>query len=66
MFFLLPFGVFKFFAFEAESIRPLKESSPLVSWTYWAFGFRGATALLGVFEVAVGSEALLAARVSDV
>src|SRR5262249_36088122 len=54
VFFLLTFGVFKFFAFEAEGIRPLVANSPVMSWLYPILGVRGTSALIGVFEVTTG------------
>jgi uncharacterized membrane protein YkgB len=53
-FLLVMIGSFKFFAFEAEGIRPLVGSSPLLSWLLDIFGVRGAAALFGVFEVITG------------
>jgi uncharacterized membrane protein YkgB len=49
---LLLWGSFKFFAFEAEAIQPLVAESPLLSWVYPLFGVRGASALIGVVEIA--------------
>jgi reactive chlorine resistance protein C len=54
VFFLLMFGAMKFAASEAEGIRPLIEHSPLMSWMYSLFSVRTASAILGVFEIAVG------------
>ena len=54
VFFLLTFGVFKFFTFEAEGIRPLVANSPLLSWLYPILGVRGASVLIGVVEVTAG------------
>jgi reactive chlorine resistance protein C len=48
---LLLWGGFKFFAFEAEGIRPLVEHSPILSWLYPALGVRGTADLIGVVEV---------------
>ena len=48
---LLMWGSFKFFAFEAEAIRPLIEHSPLMSWLYPLLGVRGTSALIGVVEL---------------
>lgn len=53
-FFLLLWGSFKFFAFEANGIRPLVENSPMLSWLYPAFGLRGTSALIGVLEIGAG------------
>ena len=54
VFFLLTFGGFKFFAFEAEGIRPLVANSPVLAWLYPISGVRGTSALFGVFEVTTG------------
>ena len=51
---LLLWGGFKFTAFEAEGIRPLIEHSPLLHWLYPLLGIRGASALIGVVELAAG------------
>jgi reactive chlorine resistance protein C len=53
-------GSFKFFAFEAEAIRALVGSSPLLAWLYNVFDVRQAAALFGTFEVVVG--VLISAR----
>jgi uncharacterized membrane protein YkgB len=52
---LLLWGGMKFTAFEAEGIRPLIEHHPLMSWMYPAFGVRGASALIGVVELAAAA-----------
>ncbi|HMI88606.1 MAG TPA: DUF417 family protein [Polyangiaceae bacterium] len=57
---LLLFGAMKFTMMEAEGIRPLVEHSPLMSWMYPAFGLRGASAVIGVIELAAA--ALMATR----
>jgi uncharacterized membrane protein YkgB len=49
---LVLWGGFKFTAFEAEGIRPLVEHSPLLRWLYPLLGVRGASALIGVVELA--------------
>lgn len=59
-FIVLLYGTFKFFAFEAEEIKPLIEYSPLMSWLYAVFSVRTTSTLLGIFEVGVGL--LIAAR----
>src|SRR6266487_4616247 len=51
VFLLLLWGSFKFFAFEAEGIRPLVEHSPFLSWLYPVFGLRGTAALFGAVEI---------------
>jgi len=48
---LLLWGGFKFFAFEAEGIRPLVEHSPFLRWLYPLLGVRGTSGLIGVIEV---------------
>jgi reactive chlorine resistance protein C len=49
---LLLWGIAKFTTLEAEAIRPLIEHSPLLSWLYPLLGVRGASALIGVIEIA--------------
>lgn len=49
-FLLVMIGSFKFFAFEAEAIRPLIRSSPLLAWLYNLFDVRQAAALLGTSD----------------
>jgi reactive chlorine resistance protein C len=51
VFFLLLYGSFKFFAFEANGIQPLVSNSPVLAWLYPLLGLRGTSALIGVFEV---------------
>jgi uncharacterized membrane protein YkgB len=51
VFLMLMWGSFKFFAFEAEAIRPLAENSPLTGWLYPLLGVRGTSALFGVTQV---------------
>lgn len=50
-FLLLAWGAAKFTVAEAEAIRPLVAHSPFLSWLYPLLGVRGASGLLGVFEV---------------
>jgi reactive chlorine resistance protein C len=57
---LVGWGALKFVAFEAEAIKPLVENSPFLGWLYGLFSVRGASALIGVFEVSAGL--LIAAR----
>jgi uncharacterized membrane protein YkgB len=52
VFLLLAGGATKFTAAEATAIQPLVANSPFVSWLYPLLGLRGATAFLGVFEIA--------------
>ena len=54
VFFLLTFGSFKFFAFEAAGIRPLVANSPVLAWLYTILGVRGTSSLFGVLEVTTG------------
>jgi len=56
---LLWIGAMKFTAFEAESIRPLIQTSPLMSWLYRIFDLQTVSNLLGVTEIGVGSMLLL-------
>lgn len=60
VFLLVTIGSFKFFAFEAEAIRPLVSNSPFLGWLYGMLGIRGTAALFGVSEVIIG--VLIAAR----
>jgi uncharacterized membrane protein YkgB len=53
-------GGMKFTAYEAQGIRPLAESSPLMSWLLAALGAQAFSNLLGVIEIATG--VLLALR----
>jgi uncharacterized membrane protein YkgB len=54
-FLLVLIGSYKFFMFEAEAIRPLVGSSPLLAWLYGVFDVQTTAALFGTFEVAVGA-----------
>jgi len=54
VFLLTLIGSFKFFAFEAEGVQPLLAHSPFLSWMLPAFGTRGASDIIGVFEVGAG------------
>src|SRR4051794_30220221 len=51
---LLLWGSFKFFAFEAMAVQPLVEHSPFLGWLLPVFGLRGASDIIGVFEVGAG------------
>jgi reactive chlorine resistance protein C len=51
---LLWIGGMKFTAYEAEGIKPLVANSPLMSWVYRVMSVGGASAMLGVVEVAIG------------
>jgi uncharacterized membrane protein YkgB len=48
---LLWIGGMKFTAFEAEGVRPLVESSRLMSWMYRFLSVQGVSNLLGVVEI---------------
>jgi reactive chlorine resistance protein C len=51
---LLTIGAFKFFAFEAEGIRPLVSEHPLLAWLYDVLEVRATSSLFGVFEIGTG------------
>ena len=44
-------GAMKFFAFEANAIVSLVESSPFMSWLYIVFSVQGASNAIGVFDI---------------
>jgi reactive chlorine resistance protein C len=48
---LVLIGGLKFTAYEAEAIRPLVETSPLLSWAYAVFSPQAFSNLLGVVEL---------------
>jgi reactive chlorine resistance protein C len=50
---LLLYGLLKFTKFEAEGIQPYLVHSPLMSWMNALFDVRGASAIIGVIEVAL-------------
>jgi len=54
VFLLVAIGAAKYFAFEAEAIRPLVENSPFLSWMVGAFGVPGASRVIGTVEIAIG------------
>lgn len=54
VFLLVVIGAAKYFAFEAEGIRPLVEHSPFLSWMITAFGVQGASNVIGTIEIAIG------------
>lgn len=54
VFLLVVIGAAKFFAFEAEGIKPLVEHSPFLSWMLGAFGVRGTSDVIGTIEIATG------------
>ena len=54
VFLLVVIGAAKYFAFEAEGIKPLVEHSPFLSWMITAFGVQGASSVIGTIEIAIG------------
>ncbi len=54
VFLLVVIGTAKFFAFEAEGIKPLVEHSPFLSWMLSAFGVQGASSIIGSLEILTG------------
>ena len=54
VFLLVVIGAAKFFAFEAEGIRPLVENSPFLSWLPRVLGVQGASDVIGTIEIVVG------------
>lgn len=54
VFLLVTIGAAKYFAFEAEGIKPLVENSPFLSWMLRAFGVQGTSSIIGTFEIATG------------
>ena len=44
-------GAMKFTAYEAEGIRPLIETSPLMRWMYGIFSLQAASNLIGAAEI---------------
>jgi uncharacterized membrane protein YkgB len=53
VFLLVVIGAAKYFAFEAEAIKPLVENSPLLSWLLGAFGVQGTSNVIGTIEIAI-------------
>ncbi|HXV79858.1 MAG TPA: DUF417 family protein [Candidatus Binatia bacterium] len=51
---LLWIGAMKFTAFEAEGIKPLIETSPLMSWLYHLLDIKTVSNVLGITEIAAG------------
>ncbi len=51
---LVLIGGAKYFAFEAEAIKPLVENSPFLSWMLGAFGVQGTSSVIGTLEIATG------------
>lgn len=54
VFLLLVIGAAKYFTFEAEAVKGLVETSPLLSWMLGAFGVQGASSIIGTLEIATG------------
>jgi len=54
VFLLVVIGTSKYFAFEAEGIKPLVEHSPFLSWMITAFGVQGASNVIGTIEIGIG------------
>ena len=54
VFLLVVIGAAKYFAFEAEAIKPLVENSPFLSWMLGAFGVQGTSNIIGTIEIAIG------------
>src|SRR5512141_3096242 len=54
VFLLVVIGAAKYFAFEAEGIKPLVEHSPFLSWMLGAFGVQGASDVIGTLEILTG------------
>jgi uncharacterized membrane protein YkgB len=54
VFLLVVIGFAKYFAFEAEGIKPLVENSPFLSWMLGAFGVQGTSSIIGTIEIATG------------
>lgn len=54
VFLLVVIGAAKYFAFEAEAIKPLVEHSPFLSWMLDAFGVQGTSNVIGTIEIATG------------
>ncbi len=50
---LLWIGVFKFTPTEAEAIRPLVESHPLMNWMFSILSVQGVSNLIGITEIIV-------------
>ena len=50
---LLWIGVFKFTPTEAEAIRPLVESHPLMNWLFAILSVQGVSNLMGIVEIIV-------------
>jgi uncharacterized membrane protein YkgB len=51
---LVGIGAAKYFAFEAEAIRPLVENSPFLSWMPAVLGLQGTSNVIGTIEIATG------------
>lgn len=58
----LAFGYVKFFPFEADGVEPLISAHPALGWLLPIFGKAGASAFLGVVEIAAGLALLIGFR----
>lgn len=59
---LIWIGVFKFTPTEAEAIRPLVASHPLMSWLYGIWSVQGVSNLIGIAELLVALGLVLSLR----
>ncbi|MEO7976444.1 DUF417 family protein [Flavobacterium sp.] len=50
---LLSFGIFKFYAFEAQAIQPLVANSPFMSWLYNLLSVGQVSAVIGAVEIVI-------------
>src|SRR3546814_847001 len=55
------FGGMKFTAYEAASIAPFIEHSPIMSWLHVLFGVQGASYVIGVIEPSTAAALILGA-----
>ncbi|HEV7234493.1 MAG TPA: DUF417 family protein, partial [Sphingorhabdus sp.] len=58
----LAFGYVKFFPFEADGVEPLIAAHPALGWLLPLFGKAGASAFLGIVEIAAGLALLVGFR----
>jgi uncharacterized membrane protein YkgB len=54
VFLLVVIGAAKYFAFEAQGIKPLVENSPFLSWMLGVFGVQGTSSIIGTIEISIG------------
>src|SRR3546814_5241399 len=57
----LLFGGMKFTSYEAASIAPFIEHSPIMSWLHVLFGVQGASYVIGVIELSTAAALILGA-----